>query len=117
MAVGRGLDVEDLAGLVECHARGERGAAAGRVAHLDLVALVVGGSLGLLVRGDKGPAEDSGACQEGGDDELVRLVKSEHGVFGGSAAGMGGNGSREIALESMGGCRHTIVTDKQNRRN
>lgn len=37
--------------------------------------------------------------------------------FGGSNAGMGGNGSREIALESMGGFRHTIVTDKQNRRN
>lgn len=72
LAAGWGLDVEDLAGLIEGHARRERGAARG-VARLGLGALVGRCGRGLLVGGHKGAAEDSGACEEGCDDELVRL--------------------------------------------
>lgn len=73
VTTGRGFHIEDLARLVESHAGGERHPT-GCVAHLGLVALVLRGGLGLLVRSDKGAAEDSGAREEGGDDEFVRLV-------------------------------------------
>ena len=61
LAAGRGLHVENLARLVESHARGERSATAG-VAHLGLMALVIRGGLGLLVSGHEGSSENSGAC-------------------------------------------------------
>lgn len=80
LPAGRGLDVEDAAGLVEGHARRERGrgaAPAAASAGFALRALVGRRGRGLLVGGDEGAAEDSGACDEGCDDELVRLREKE----------------------------------------
>ncbi|KAI9151571.1 Rap1 GTPase-GDP dissociation stimulator 1-A [Paramyrothecium foliicola] len=76
---GGRLDVEDAARLVERHARGQRCAARGAAAGLARRALVGGGGLGLLVRGDEGAAEDSGACKKGRDDELVSLAEDSAG--------------------------------------
>lgn len=74
LAVGRRLDVEDSASLIERHARREGSASGWRsIARLDLRTLVGRRSLGLLVGGDEGATENTGACEEGRDDEFVRL--------------------------------------------
>jgi hypothetical protein len=52
-------------------------AAGRRVAHLRLGTLVLGSGLGLLVGSGEGSSENSGACDEGCDHELVRLLHHE----------------------------------------
>lgn len=48
-----------------------------RIAHLRLGTLVLRGGLSLLVGSGEGSSEDSGACDEGCDHELVRLSNHE----------------------------------------